>query len=613
MASSSSEVSSASSRGKPLVSRSRRRSTAVFLLRDELEREEEGKIKMKEEKRLMEEEKKRFEDEKKTVEEEKKNLAKERLRLRKESEENRRNQVSVSAFLLNPPAEFLEGPKVGASGSVVAPSQKGVPPFPAPGQVPPFPAPGQGRQSRTKKLEVKTIDLPIIGTGDQYRQPPGAQAGLPSNYGYRCPVTKPIWQVPAFQDASKEGEAWSVYGDGLPPWKSYGEDLNVRLGSLQSQISDTIAEKRKFEAVIESSVKRQKCQGNTSSDPSMIPRAHGEHRGGVEDRELPELLARPLHDVAQVPGIVRAVGMSGGCGANPFGKPEEVRSCLQAPPLSVADQAGVSGRPDQFPHRGRFRGKDNGFRGSFRGGNGNGNGFRGSFRGGREREFEANFRGGNGNVFRGSFRRGKERGCEANFRGGNGFKGSFRGGKRGFETRFRGGNKRDFEANFRGGNGRGFEKRDGRNLRGDYARGKRGSEFRGPRGANASAGGSVVDRLGPKLSEPVRKEGEREGKDESSLVTSPLETEVGKSSKAIRFQDTEDEEDPDWEQEDELVVDLAAEAPEADSTLVEEDSAAAPTLPPPSAGPRVSFRDPYKLNPSGGAVLKGFGRGKPRE
>ena len=114
------------------------------------------------------------------------------------------------------------------------------------------------------------------------------------------------------------------------------------------------------------------------------------------------------------------------------------------------------------------------------------------------------------------------------------------------------------------------------------------------------------------------KEGEREGRDESSLVTSPLETEVGKSQKAIRldsirFQETEDEEDPDWEQEDELVVDLAAEAPEADSTLVEEDSAAAPTLPPPSAGPRVSFRDPYKLNPSGGAVLKGFGRGKPRE
>ena len=145
MASSSSEVSSASSRGKPLVSRSRRRSTAVFLLRDELEREEEGKIKMKEEKRLMEEEKKRFEDEKKTVEEEKKNLAKERLRLRKESEENRRNQVSVSAFLLNPPAEFLEGPKVGASGSVVALSQKGVPPFPA------FPpVPGQSHQSRSR-------------------------------------------------------------------------------------------------------------------------------------------------------------------------------------------------------------------------------------------------------------------------------------------------------------------------------------------------------------------------------------------------------------------------------------------------------------------------------
>ena len=114
------------------------------------------KRRVEEERIIMEEEKKRMEEEKKKVEEEKNNLAKERQRMREENEEARRNQVKVSALLLNPPAAFFEG--VGASGAVVAPSKKGVPPLPAP---------GQGRQSRVRKTEVQTIDLPIIAEGNQ--------------------------------------------------------------------------------------------------------------------------------------------------------------------------------------------------------------------------------------------------------------------------------------------------------------------------------------------------------------------------------------------------------------------------------------------------------------
>ena len=256
--------------------------------------EREERRKLEEEKRRVEEEKGRMEEEKRKVEEEKINLAKERQRIREVGDKERRRMREESererqrikeeseearlrglpAFLLNPPREFIEGPavvevpKVGAAGEGAVPFRKGAPPFPAP---------GQGRQSRENKRVVRTIDLPIVATGVQYRQPPGSQEGLPSDYGFRCPITRPAWKIPAWQDASKDGANWGDYGDGLRPWGEYGNDLNVRLKGLQDKISETISEKRKFEEVYEGSSKRQKLQENASTG-SSIPQCGRERK-----------------------------------------------------------------------------------------------------------------------------------------------------------------------------------------------------------------------------------------------------------------------------------------------------------------------------------------------
>ena len=185
-----------------------------------------------------------------------------------------------------------------------------------------------------------------------------------------------------------------------------------------------------------------------------------------------------------------------------------------------------------------------------------------------------------------------------------------------FKSNFRGRNGGGFRANFRGGSGRGFGRGNGGGLSDEEAPNRRGRNFRGRgenegrmlRGANAHGpGNTILSRLGSSVSEPERKEGERGGNDGSSIITSPLESEIKLSHKEIRFQGQEEE--TDWDEEDDLVVDLAVEAPEAETTLVEEEDAA--TSVPPSAAPRVSFEDPFSLQPSGGAVPKGFGRGTP--
>ena len=140
-----------------------------------------------------------------------------------------------------------------------------------PGQMRPGQMPSSGHLSRRTIVPHSTGGISVLD-GVQYRQPVGAYAGLPVDYGRREPYLRPFDEIPAHQDASEcEDRAWT----------QKGRDLTARISSLQLNQKMRNSELKQLERKLEVSLSEKR-----KYDDECEERGHNKRPKLAPEREL---------------------------------------------------------------------------------------------------------------------------------------------------------------------------------------------------------------------------------------------------------------------------------------------------------------------------------------